>query len=136
MLRTFIGVTLPLTGMSFVNQAGRGVMAVVGPVMAVEYALSASQLGLLASVLFLAYGLWQLPLGVLLDMFGPRRVQTWMGLLSAAGFALFALSDGMAGFMLARAMIGVGVAAGLMAVLKANAQFFPRARVAGMRFGI
>ena len=132
MLRTFIGVTLPLTGLSFVNQAGRGVMAVIGPVLAVEYALSASELGLLASVLFFAYCLWQLPLGVLLDMFGPRRVQTWMGLLAAAGFALFAVSDGLAGFMVARAMIGVGVAAGLMAVLKANAQFFPRARVAGM----
>ena len=132
MLRTFIGVTLPLTGLSFVNQAGRGVMAVIGPVLAVEYALSASELGLLASMLFFAYCLWQLPLGVLLDMFGPRRVQTWMGLLAAAGFALFAVSDGLAGFMVARAMIGVGVAAGLMAVLKANAQFFPRAQVAGM----
>jgi MFS family permease len=131
-LRSFIRVTLPLTGMSFINQAGRGVMAVVGPVLAVQYGLSASELGLLASVLFLAYGLWQLPLGVLLDMFGPRRVQTWMGLLAAAGFALFALSDGLVGFMIARAMIGVGVAAGLMAVLKANAQVFPRAQVAGM----
>ena len=118
--------------MGFVNQAGRGVMAVVGPVLAVQYALSASELGLLSSMLFFAYCLWQLPLGVLLDMFGPRRVQTWMGLLAAAGFALFALSDGLAGFMIARAMIGVGVAAGLMAVLKANAQFFPRAQVAGM----
>ena len=132
MLRTFVRVTLPLTGLSFINQAGRGVMAVVGPVMAVEYSLSASELGLLASMLFFAYCLWQLPLGVLLDMFGPRRVQTWMGLLAAAGFALFAVSDGMAGFMTARAMIGVGVAAGLMAVLKANSQVFPRAQVAGM----
>ena len=132
MLRTFIGVTLPLTGLSFVNQAGRGVMAVVGPVLAVQYALSASELGLLSSMLFFAYCLWQLPLGVLLDMFGPRRVQTWMGLLAAAGFALFAVSDGLAGFMVARAMIGVGIAAGLMAVLKANAQVFPRAQVAGM----
>lgn len=132
MFRTFVRVTLPLTGLSFINQAGRGVMAVVGPVMAVEYGLSASELGLLASMLFFAYCLWQLPLGVLLDMFGPRRVQTWMGLLAAAGFALFAVSDGLGGFMTARAMIGVGVAAGLMAVLKANAQVFPRAQVAGM----
>ena len=36
MLRSFIRVTLPLTGMSFINQAGRGVMAVVGPVLAVQ----------------------------------------------------------------------------------------------------
>lgn len=132
MLRTFVGVTLPLAGLNWVNQAARGVMAVIGPVLAVEYGLTASQLGLLASVLFLAYCLWQLPMGVLLDVHGPRRVQTWMGLLAAAGCALFAVSDGIIGFMIARAMIGVGIAGGLMAVLKANSQFFARAEVAGV----
>ena len=73
MLNTFLRVTLPLAGLNFVNQAARGVMAVIGPVLAVEYALSASELGLLSSVLFFAYCLWQLPMGVLLDVFGPRR---------------------------------------------------------------
>ena len=132
MLATFLRVTLPLAGLNFVNQAARGVMAVIGPVLAVEYGLSASELGLLASVLFFAYCLWQLPMGVLLDIHGPRRVQTAMGLLAAAGCALFALSDGLAGFMVARAMMGVGIAGGLMAVLKANSQFFARAEVAGV----
>ncbi len=132
MRATFVRVTLPLAGLNWVNQAARGVMAVIGPVLAVEYGLTASQLGLLASVLFLAYCLWQLPMGVLLDVYGPRRVQTWMGLLAAAGCALFAVSDGIGGFMIARAMIGVGIAGGLMAVLKANSQFFARAEVAGV----
>ncbi len=132
MRATFLRVTLPLAGLNFVNQAARGVMAVIGPVLAVEYGLSASELGLLSSILFFAYCLWQLPVGVLLDVFGPRRVQTAMGLLAGAGCALFAVSDGMLGFMIARTMIGVGIAAGLMAVLKANSQFFPRAEVAGV----
>ncbi len=132
MFKTFVSVTLPLAGLNWVNQAARGVMAVIGPVLAVEYGLSASELGLLSSVLFLAYCLWQLPMGVLLDVYGPRRVQTWMGLLAAAGCALFAVSDGILGFMVARAMIGVGIAGGLMAVLKANSQFFARAEVAGV----
>ena len=132
MFRTFVRVTLPLAGLNWVNQAARGVMAVIGPVLAVEYGLTASELGLLSSVLFLAYCLWQLPMGVLLDVYGPRRVQTWMGLLAASGCALFAVSDGMLGFMVARAMIGVGIAGGLMAVLKANSQFFARAEVAGV----
>ena len=132
MFPTFVRVTLPLAGLNWVNQAARGVMAVIGPVLAVEYGLTASELGLLSSVLFLAYCLWQLPMGVLLDVYGPRLVQTWMGLLAAAGCALFAVSDGMLGFMVARAMIGVGIAGGLMAVLKANSQFFARAEVAGV----
>lgn len=132
MFATFVRVTLPLAGLNFVNQAARGVMAVIGPVLAVQYGLSASELGLLASVLFAAYCLWQLPVGVLLDRYGPRRVQTWMGLTAAAGFTLFALSDGLVGFMAARVLIGLGIAAGLMSVLKVNSQFFAREQVAGV----
>jgi MFS family permease len=128
---TFVRVTLPLAGLTFVNQAARGSMAVIGPVLAVDYGLSASELGLLASVLFGAYCLWQVPVGVLLDLYGPRRVQTGMGLTAAAGFVLFALSDGLTGFMLARVLIGIGIAAGLMALLKANSQVFRREQVAG-----
>ena len=101
MLRTFLRITLPLAGMNFVNQAARGMMAVVGPVLAAQYGLSASELGLLASATFASYCLMQLPVGVLLDLWGPRRVQSVLGLTAALGFAVFALSDGMVGFVIA-----------------------------------
>jgi len=130
--RIFLRVTLPLAGMNFLTQASRAVLSVVGPVLAVQYRLSASELGLLSAVMFGAYCLWQLPVGLLLDLYGPRRVQACMGVTAAAGFAGFALADGMTGFMLARALTGIGVAAGLMAVLKANSQWFERHQVAGM----
>ena len=128
----FLRITLPLAGMNFINQAARGMMAVVGPVLAAQYGLTASELGLLASAAFASYCLWQLPVGLLLDVWGPRMVQTSMGLTAAAGFALFAVSDGMVGFVLARLLIGVGIAAGLMALLKAHSVWFGRAQVAGM----
>jgi len=128
----FVKVTLPLAALNFLNQASRTVMSVVGPVLAVEFALSASELGLLAACMFAAYAAAQLPVGVALDMLGTRRVQSALGLVVAAGFALFALSGGLAGFMLARAVLGVGVSAGLMAILKANTQWYEPARVAGM----
>lgn len=128
----FLRITLPLAGMNFINQAARGMMAVVGPVLAAQYGLTASELGLLASAAFASYCLWQLPVGLLLDVWGPRMVQTTMGLTAAAGFALFAVSDGMVGFVLARLLIGIGIAAGLMALLKAHSVWFGRAQVAGM----
>ena len=128
----FVKVTLPLAALNFLNQASRTVMAIIGPVLAVEFALSASELGLLAACMFAAYAAAQLPVGVALDMFGTRRIQSGLGLVAAAGFALFALSDGLAGFSLARVILGVGISAGLMAILKANTQWFAPAQVAGM----
>jgi predicted MFS family arabinose efflux permease len=128
----FLRVTLPLSGANFLNQAARTVMAIVGPVLAVEFGLSASELGLLAACMFATYALAQLPLGVALDTIGPRRMQTGLMLVSAAGFALFALSSDMTGFMAARVILGVGISAGLMAIIKGNSQWFDPARVAAM----
>ncbi len=123
-------VTLPLAAANFLNQSARTVMAIVGPVLAMELGLSAIELGVLAACLFCAYAAVQLPLGVALDAFGPRRVQAVLMLVAALGFALFALSPGFAGLAAARIILGVGVSAGLMAVIKAHADWFERSRVA------
>ncbi|MBY0318466.1 MAG: MFS transporter [Reyranella sp.] len=123
-------VTFPLAAANFMNQAARTVMAIVGPVLAVELGLSAVELGVLAACLFAAYAAAQLPLGVALDAFGARRVQAVLTLLAALGFALFALSPGFAGLAVARIVLGIGVSAGLMAVIKAHADWFERSRVA------
>jgi len=130
--RLFLGVTLPLAALGLINQASRTVMAIIGPVLAVEFSLSGSELGLLAACMLAAYAVAQLPDGVALDGLGPRRVQGTLSLLTAAGFAVFALSDGLASFILARVIIGVGVSAGLMAIIKANTQWFAPTKVAKM----
>ncbi len=127
-----VKVTLPLAAAHFVNQAARTVMAIVGPVLAVELGLSAVELGTLAACMFAAYALTQLPLGMALDAFGARRVQTALMALSALGFGLFALSPDFTGLALARVLLGIGISAGLMAVLKGHADWFERHRVAKM----
>src|SRR5690349_9393969 len=93
-MRPFLQVTLPLAALNVINQASRTIMAVIGPVLAVEFAFSASELGFLAACMFIAYGAVQLPSGLALDLLGPRRVQATLSLVAAAGFAVFALSDG------------------------------------------
>ena len=125
-----VRVTLPLAAANVMNQAARMVMAIVGPVLAVELGLSAIELGVLAACLFAAYAAAQLPLGVALDAFGARRVQAVLMLLAAIGFAMFALSPGFAGLAAARIVLGIGVSAGLMALIKAHADWFERGRVA------
>lgn len=130
MVRPFLHVTLPLATLNLINQASRTIMAVIGPVLAVEFAFSASELGFLAACMFVTYAAVQLPNGVALDLLGPRRVQATLSLVTAAGFAAFALADGLVGFSLARIVLGIGVSAGLMAVIKANTQWFAPAKVA------
>ncbi len=130
--KLFLVVTLPLAVFSMISQASRTVMAIIGPLLATEFSLSASQLGLLGACMFAAYGAAQLPVGIALDMFGPRRVQAAFSLVSAAGFALFALSNGLAGFAIARAIIGIGIAAALMAIIKVNTQWFTATQVTTM----
>ncbi|NCP40851.1 MAG: MFS transporter, partial [Rhodoferax sp.] len=59
----------------FLSYALRSVNAVIAPELMRDLNMSAAGLGLLTSAYFLAFGLFQLPLGLLLDRFGPRRVE-------------------------------------------------------------
>nr|WP_314074401.1 MFS transporter [uncultured Roseococcus sp.] len=131
-MHTFFRITFPLALVNFLNQASRAVMAVLGPLLALEFELSASDLGLLAAVFFAAYGLAQLPVGLALDIFGARRVQTALALTAGVGFLICALAEDVLALGAGRFVTGIGVAAGLMAMLKANTQWFPRSKVAAM----
>jgi predicted MFS family arabinose efflux permease len=106
--------------------------AVIGPVLAREMALPDHSLGLLTSTYFIAFAAAQIPLGMLLDRFGPRRVEAILLLFAAAGAAVFALADDLAGLAWGRALIGLGVSACLMAAFKAFNQSFPPERQAAL----
>ena len=71
----------------------RAVNAVVGPNLVADIGLSATGLGLLTSAYLLAFALFQPPLGVLLDRYGPRRVQAAMFACAAIGSLLFSIGD-------------------------------------------
>lgn len=108
----------------FLSYALRSVNAVIAPELMRDLDMSATGLGLLTSSYFLAFGLFQLPLGLLLDRFGPRRVEAALLLVAAAGCALFGLGESTPTLALARALIGLGVSACLMASFKAFSQWF------------
>lgn len=128
--RLFVRISLPLSAGAALNQLNRAVTAVIAPVLAEAFALSASDLGLMGAVLFAAYALAQLPVGAALDRYGPRRVQAALMLVIAAGAAVFAASAGFAQLLLGRVLLGVGIAAALMAQLKATRQWFPPDKIA------
>src|SRR5690606_31248641 len=78
------------------------------------------------------YALAQLPVGLALDLFGARRVQTVLASIAMVGLVLFAMASTYEGLILSRALTGIGVSAGLIAMLKANSQWFRPDQVAGV----
>jgi predicted MFS family arabinose efflux permease len=83
-------------------------------------------------VYFLGFGLVQIPAGLLLDRYGPARVDAALLVLAAAGAALFALAQSYAALVVGRALIGIGVSVCLMASLHAFVLWYPIERIASM----
>ena len=77
---------------------------------------------------FLFFAGAQIPIGVLLDRYGPRRVQSVLLVIAVGGAALFGNADSYAELLIGRAMIGLGVAGAFMAGFKAIVVWFPRDR--------
>jgi predicted MFS family arabinose efflux permease len=112
----------------FFSYLYRAVNAVVAPDLVQDVGLSASELGLLTSAYLLSFALFQLPLGILLDRFGPRRVQAALVATGGIGALLFAYGWDVLTLTLARAIIGIGFAGGLMAAFKAVVIWVPEPR--------
>jgi len=123
-------VFLPFVAGYYVSYAFRSVNALLGPQIASEYGFGAADLGLLTSVYFLAFGLVQIPVGVLLDRFGPRRVDAALLLIAAAGTVIFASAQSFTGVVAGRALIGLGVSVCLMASFQAFQLWYPLDRIA------
>lgn len=102
----------------------RSINAVIAPALTNEMALSNADMGLLSSAYFVAFGSLQLPLGIWLDKYGPRRTESALLVIAAIGAIVFATSTSLAGLWTGRALIGIGVSACLMASFKAYRQWF------------
>jgi MFS family permease len=108
----------------------RAITATLAPTFSSELGLTAGNLGLLAGAYFLGFAALQLPMGSALDRFGPRRVQAALMLLAVLGCGLFAQADGLPGLLAARVLMGMGLAACLMAPLTAfRHRFSPTAQL-------
>jgi len=108
----------------FMSYGLRSVNAVLAPDLVGELSLTNAQLGALTSAYFFAFAGMQLPLGVWLDRFGPRRVDAVLMAVAGLGCVVFAVSTSFGALWFGRALVGVGVSAGLMASLTAFRQWF------------
>lgn len=122
--RTAVRVFLAFAVAYFLSALLRAITATLSPVLTEAFSLHARDLGLLAGGYFLGFALLQLPLGAWLDRFGPRAVSLGLLCCAVAGCAAFAMAGGLAGLMLARVLMGMGVAACLMAPLTGYRRWF------------
>jgi MFS family permease len=123
-------VFLPFALGCYLTFLFRSINGLISGQLKSDIGLDAADLGLVTSVYFLVLAAAQIPIGFLLDRFGPRRIQGGLLLVAALGAALFARSTGFSSLLIARSMIGLGVAAALTAGLKAVVLWFPPERVA------
>ena len=122
-------VFLPFAAGYYLTYLFRTINALIAGHLTADLGLGAADIGLLTSVFFLSLAAVQLPLGILLDRYGPKRVQIMLLPIAAFGALLFGSANSFPTLMIARALIGIGVAGSLMSGLKAIVLWFPRERI-------
>ncbi|MDQ6621391.1 MAG: MFS transporter [Pseudomonadota bacterium] len=128
----FVRVYTPFAAGYFLSYVFRTVNAVISPELTSELSLSPAALGLLTSAYFMAFSAMQLPAGMLLDRFGPRRVEPLFLVVAGTGSLAFSMGGTETTLLLGRALIGAGVATCLMAPLKGLATWFIAERQASL----
>ena len=112
---------------AFVQRVAPSVMT--GELMR-DLAVGATSLGVLSSAYFYSYALLQLPIGLLTDRFGPRRLMSAAALGCAVASLGFAYSETLWSATFYRALIGIGVAFAFVGTLAILVEWFPSGRFA------
>ena len=121
----------PVLGAAFVlSHFLRSAPAVIAPNLRDELALTPAELSNLPAAIFLGAALMQLPVGVLLDRFGPRRTMAGFLVGASLGTFLFAASQNIVSLTLALFLIGFGAAPIFMGIIVLLTRWVARDRLA------
>src|SRR5262245_18829655 len=105
-----VALVATLIAIYIVSQFLRNSIGVIAPNLAAELALSPGEIGLLSSVFFLSFAVVQIPVGMVLDRFGPRFWLVVGAAITVAGTIVFACATSPGVLILGRAMLGIGTA--------------------------
>lgn len=110
----------------FIIRTGFGVMT---DELMQAFDVDACQLGILSSCYYNAYAAMQIPTGLFLDRFGPRRVIAFGCLLAVSGVFIFAVSHNLYLSAFGRFLMGAGTACGFIGTIKMATLWLPLAHV-------
>ncbi len=123
-------VFMPFAAGYFLSYMFRTINGTIAEQLVRTFGLSPNSLGLLTSVYFLTFAALQVPLGVLIDRYGPRRVGAVLMVIAGLGAMLFGLGRSVPTLVLGRALIGLGTSGALTTGLKALVIWMPKDRLA------
>lgn len=129
---TAVFLIASLVAIYAVSQFLRNSVGVIANDLARELSLSATQTGLLSSAFFFTFAVVQIPIGILIDRYGPKRVMLATAVIAVAGTVLFALAPSASLLVAARALMGLGCSTFFMAPLVIYARRFPPQRFASL----
>jgi len=125
--RVVFGLALASFVLSFFH---RTAPAAIAGELTRAFDISSTVLGTLAATYFYVYTVLQIPVGVLADTLGPRRILAAGSAIAAAGSLLFALAPVWEVAAVGRTLVGIGVSVAFISILKLSAVWFTPQRFA------
>jgi MFS family permease len=138
-LRAGIWLVAVLSTAQLVSQFLRSAISVIAPNLVTELNISAAGLALLSSSFFLAFAIAQVPVGMLIDRFGPRVTMLWSTVLAVAGSLVFAFGTDLNTLILGRVLMALGCSSFYVAPLAIYSRWFrPKyfSTVVGLQLGL
>jgi len=118
-----------LAAITIISQFHRSSLSVIAPELIRELSLTPRMLGLAGGMFFIVLVVVQVPMGVLLDAIGPRRLVAWLTGVAVAGSLLTAAAVDGPTLVVARAIVGLGCAAAFMSAVLMCARWFTGERL-------
>ena len=125
--RVVFGIVLASFVLSFFH---RTAPAAIAAELTRAFAINSAVLGTLAATYFYVYTVLQIPVGVLADTLGPRRILAAGSIVAGLGSIAFALAPTWEIAAAGRTLVGIGVSVAFIAILKVSAVWFPARRFA------
>ena len=113
----FFYIMLVLCAGYTVSQFLRTSLGVLSPNLMHDFNINPNNMGLLGGVFFLSFAIFQIPAGILIDKYGPRKVMSFVIIFAVLGSIIFALSNSFYILLIGRVLMGLGCSICLMGSL-------------------
>ncbi len=131
-----VAILVPLTA---VSQFYRNAIGVAATTIAKDMTLRPDQLGWLASAFFLTFALSQIPVGIIIDRYGPRKAIGGASLLLVLGAILSYAAPNYPALLAARALLALGCSTFFMGPLVLYSRLYDKSvfsTLTGLQLGL
>ena len=110
----------------------RSCLGVIAPELTRDLGLTPEDLGNANGAFFLSMAVMQIPVGLLFDRYGPRRVVSWLTVLAVLAAALHGMVRTPGELVAVRLLLGIGCAGSFMGAVTLCALWYPGGKLATM----